>query len=178
MPRFYHVSEKDIGKHVTLKAKVPSGRNHDECAETLRVCFSPTVWQCLGARIGAADIGSVVREAVYQTRKADRKLGKINNPAVYFTDKKLFKPKAVSDFAKTKEHWSKVDIEVERAGFVDIKTLMTTGRIEITNRRQSSVKEDFYAGWSQGLQRGNPVSWFETPPYEPLTSARQNIKKY
>ncbi|WYW00848.1 hypothetical protein Aura_00169 [Pseudomonas phage vB_PpuM-Aura] len=177
MPRFYHVSVKDLGKHVILKAKVPIGRNRDECAETLRVCFAPTVWQCLAARIGVGDIASVVHEAWYHTSRSDRALGKITNPVVYFTDKKLFKPKAVSDFAKTKEHWSKVDIEVERTGFVDIKTLMATGRIEITNRRQSIVTASFYLGWRAGLERANPVSWFERPPFEPLTFVRQGMKK-
>ena len=48
----FHVSKRDLGEYITLTPRVPKNATKTEDRITPRVCFSPTVEQCVIGIVG------------------------------------------------------------------------------------------------------------------------------
>lgn len=125
---YYHVSDADLGPKVCLQARIPESRASGECAETDRVCFAPTVHQCLMAKAGLDyPFGGMIDllDLIGFT-----KVGRpFELPTVYGTrTTKLVTPtkRQVPDAHKTGELWALKDIQVTRLGYIDVVKLITT----------------------------------------------------
>ena len=152
----YHVSPKDFGETVTFNPRVPPTANSAEC-ETPRVCFAPTIWQCLMAIEGTSSAYTAIGDCVYQAAH------KGTNPTVYGTRARLTPPpKLVSDFARTGEMWSLKPIKLRRLGYLDVAQLVK-GNIRMTQDPRSKLTKEFYAGWSVA-GRLRVTDWAEDPP--------------
>lgn len=166
----YHVSVIDLGREVTLTAKVPESAGPEECQTTKRVCFAPTLWQCLVSSQGTSypilDVVETQRTKRYGWIKT-KDQETIPNPAVYVTHAKLKRPpQSASDFAKTDERWSVGDTWVERVGYVDLNKLIREGRVRLTNRRATKIHPKVLEGWIMGVRAGSG-EW--TKQYPPLS---------
>lgn len=158
MPIHYHVSAKDLGAKVVLTAKVPETAGNEECRKTARVCFAPSVWQCLMGVTGICDHFAIIAELV-STHRRDR-----TAPVVYRTSRKLFIPKQVSDYADTHEVWSLEDIEVTRHGYVDLAYLLKHGVVRTTKNPTYNVDEAFYEGFRAAQRFARSADWRKYPP--------------
>ena len=126
MPRkMYHISKVDLGEYVTLEPRLPDSADGNSEGNKLRVCFSPSVAQCLHSLHSGKDCteADVLEEFIPGAWKP-----RITNPAVYVTQRVLVKPPSVSDFELTGEHWSLRPINVKRIGYVDIRGFMLQDR--------------------------------------------------
>jgi hypothetical protein len=144
---FYHVSDANLGRTVTLVPKLPGTAGPKECARTPRVCFSPTVWQCLVGKEGTASTAAILHGLLYQVSKA--KIGDvIAQPAVYRTEATLHKctAKQVPDIKVSGEHWSKVPIKVKLDGYIDLQKLLKVGpntiKVQLTKTCTLNVTRD------------------------------------
>lgn len=140
---FYHVSDKDLGKRITLKARVPmSACKQFENVTIPRVCFSPSILQCLISKEGIANrtISALRMAAIWALHAKQHK----NNPAVYATNQELYRvtTKLVNDANRTQEHWSKRNIRVSRKGYVCLDTLCRKGEIALTDKAFHTLTQD------------------------------------
>lgn len=122
---FYHISAIDLGREPILKAKIPKSAGKEE-PNIPRVCFSTSILGCL--RSIDSGIQAHVPSSLFTLLEDERiknskftQEGYILNPAVYITHEKLQLPPDVSDFRKTKEHWSLKDIKVKRIGYLNVR---------------------------------------------------------
>jgi hypothetical protein len=133
----FHVSRRDLGKLVTLTPQIPRNAAKDECRVTPRVCFSPTVEQCVIGIVGyglSQDITFL--GAFFELANSTW------CPTVYYTDEVLFEPEWVNDFHITHEEWSLAPITVERIGYIDCMAMLQKRTIEI-------VEEPVYVTMAQ-----------------------------
>lgn len=122
---YYHVSSRFLGERCILIPKIPEGAvSFNEDVKTKRVCFSPTVRQCLIGKAGTDEWSSVIDEFSEKYYS--------ENLSLYVTFKKLNKAGRVSDKHITEEKWSKKDILVKFLGFIDLPFLKKYGKIKIT----------------------------------------------
>lgn len=122
MPIMYHVSRADLGSTPTLTAQVPECSVPERESWKPRVCFAPTVEQCLLSLVAYRD--ATMADAVdhFLPRTYDEE---ILNPAVYTTRKRLtLPPQSKSDFKLTGERWSMSDIEVHKIGYLNLGVLI------------------------------------------------------
>lgn len=135
----YHISKTDLGELVILTPKVPTSFNKVyECSVTNRVCFSPSIIQCMIA-IGGSDSIGVFLEDYYKLER---------NPVIYVTEShELITPIQVGDFSLTGELWSTSDIEVNRVGYIDLNQLMNFNLLSITDEitnTKFSISDELY----------------------------------
>ena len=150
--KMYHVSRTDLGKKVILTAKVPPCAGKGECQKTKRVCFSPSIRQCLKSIVSIEDasFSDIVFEFLLYRK------GKILNPAIYSTQKALYLPKVNLDFSKetdllkNQEQWSLKDIEVTRMGYLDLDSLIYSHKISITSRAEAKLSMSEIKAWKAG----------------------------
>ena len=135
--RMYHISQIDLGDSVVLKAKVPSSISRDECRSTLRVCFAPTLRDCVYAQVGCRS-RSIEYPIYHYVRMKQRDIIH-TNPSIYATYRKLHKPPNVSDFSITGEMWSLEDIHVKRVGYLDLEYMLLHGKIRCTKNSTSNI---------------------------------------
>lgn len=125
----YHVSRRDLGHIVTLTPQIPRSATKDECHLTPRVCFSPTVEQCVMGIVGYGLSQDITFLGAFM---------ELANaswcPTVYHTDETLFEPEWVSDFHITHEEWALAPITVERIGYIDCMAMVEHKRIEIVEQ--------------------------------------------
>lgn len=147
MKESYHISRLNLGERVTLRAKIPETAGPKECKSTPRVCFAPTIEQAVYSQVGKkkCTISNALMEYLEKPR-ADM----VINPAIYATRKRLFKPEVVADLAITGELWSKVDIVVERKGFIDLRATMLSNRLVYTQNVVSNLTFAEYCFWLAG----------------------------
>ena len=126
MSLMYHISRKDLGETTALKPKIPKYRHEAECSTTRRVCFSPTVEQCVLGLIGFG----INRELTIFTTFLEL-ASPIDCPTVYCTNEKLFKPLPIGDFGITDEHWSLEPIVVERCGYLDCMAMVEDRQVRL-----------------------------------------------
>lgn len=135
MPIYFHISKIDLGKSVVLVPKMPSSAGPDE-GDSSRVCFAPTIEKCLCSISGMT---TVTYENVFREfRPYGKKLAV--NPTVYTTNQSLKRPpKIKSDFALTGEMWSLKDIEVNRAGYVCLRSLILKSKVKVVRTSISTI---------------------------------------
>lgn len=158
---FYHISRLDLGVSPTLTAKVPETCCPVKEGTTPRVCFSPSLRQCLHALSGVAK--ATLADAISELMTAswddylEMKRGPVtlDNPTIYTTRKKLVLPPDVSDFRLTGEQWSIKDIKVNRLGYIDLLELMTNRssvlKIPVTNNPTSRLSSQSLDVWFTAL---------------------------
>lgn len=131
----YHVSPKNLGSQVTLKAQIPEGCICSSEGDHPRVCFAPTIAQCLHSVVGGGSRCISIRECINNflvTKDINGKRLIQYNPTVYMTQQRLVvPPQRRSDFKLTGERWSLQDILVHRVGFIDLDLLWTEQRLAI-----------------------------------------------
>jgi len=134
----YHVSSKDLGENPILSARIPGSAVKPEDLVTRRVCFCPTVKQCLYAITGHVkpNYGTIIRELLYGQGQV------IENPTVYVTRKQLIVPESVSDYQITGEEWSLSDIKVKRKGYVNLMVLIIKCKVILTNELLSPLTKE------------------------------------
>jgi hypothetical protein len=145
MGAWYHVSEKDLGDTVILTAKVPKTAPADlEDVTTARVCFAPSISQCLYAIHSYKTnlISEVIKTYLHTTPQS------CINPTVYFTDAELVKPDDASDYSITEEHWSLTDIAVRRLGYVDLYHLLMKKNLRLTQKSCTVPKRYISVIWA------------------------------
>lgn len=135
----FHVSRQDLGHIVTLTPRIPRSASKSECLLTPRVCFSPTVEQCVIGIVGYAVSQEITFLGAF-TELANASWC----PTVYHTDETLFKPKQVSDFHITHEEWALAPITVERIGYIDCMAMVKHRKIII-------VDEPVYVSYADHL---------------------------
>ncbi len=131
MKRYFHLSKVDLGEQVVLEPKVPESAVTPECVSTPRVCFAPTLFQCLISISGSSNTASAMTEFLYSHKT------QFNNPTVYSTtSRKLILPKypKCSDYQSTGEHWSLRPIKVRRLGYLDMTQLLLYQRMVVGQR--------------------------------------------
>lgn len=154
----YHLSAVDHGEKFEFTPKIPHTANPSECQKTARVCFAPSVWQCMIGVCGTSHLQSIIHEFLYVAVKKGKQ------PVVYETKRKLTKPpKLVSDYKVTGEMWATSPITCRRKGYVDLKYLMKHGEIRITKTPDVKFSEDFYEGWKAASLLYD-VDWKKNPP--------------
>src|SRR6266705_221931 len=120
MKTYYHVSQIDHGKTFVMEPRYPQSAVGNREVNRPRVCFAPTIAQCLYAIVGAGDlvcIGDALRELLPPPSKD----GAYQNPVVYATERRLSKPpQHLSDYAITGERHSYTPIEVVRVGYLSL----------------------------------------------------------
>lgn len=123
----YHVSVYYLGKKVTLTPRVPSTVMPNEDNETPRVCFAPSVEQCLLGIHGVATIDKTYTNKV--------------GWFLYHTDE-ILEPAGsrVPDYHRSKEHWSLTSIEVKFVGVVCLDK--KTNKLSIDYSRGKLVKNE------------------------------------
>ena len=136
----YHISSKDLGKQVSLKPKIPRSALREEGLKP-RVCFCPTLEECLhsisGIREGQLYIAEVIYEQICPAllNNNSANMARVINPTIYKTQRKLIlPPQNISDFATFRERWSLSDIMVDRIGYIDLHYLLFNQKIKITNK--------------------------------------------
>jgi hypothetical protein len=124
----FHVSKRDLGHILTLTPQIPRSAGNDECLITPRVCFSPTVEQCVIGIVGYGVSHDITFLAAFSV---------LANagwcPTVYYTDEDLIEPDRVSDFHITQEHWALDPVKVERIGYIDCMAMLKHKRIDIVD---------------------------------------------
>jgi hypothetical protein len=149
----YHVSKIDLGETFVFAPKHPHSAPPQENKKA-RVCFSPSLRQCLlainsGHRCSNAD---AVEDFLPRRWKEN-----IANPVIYTTRKKLVKaPHHISDFAHTQEHWSFESICLKRKGYIDLKKFMiqtNRKRIPITNEPFLKLSKAEFVMWKSALKQ-------------------------
>jgi len=140
--RFYHISKVDLGETIVLKAKMPASA-HQEHGKP-RVCFAPTLWQCVHSIVGQKppiSYHDVIADFLWEIRASKtRPQTHTANPAVYVTHKRLTPATSgVSDFDYTNEHWSLSDIEVQRFGYLDLEAMLFRRTLTLTPHRDASL---------------------------------------
>lgn len=154
----YHVSDKDLGDKFEFTPRFPSTANPAECSKTKRVCFAPTVWQCMIGICGTSAVSDIIQQFLYTA------VEKGTQPAVYETRRVLVKPpKIVSDYKVTGEMWSTVPITCKRRGYIDLMHLLKRGEIRITKTPNVVISKEFYAGWKAAIKHAD-VNWKTDPP--------------
>lgn len=133
----FHVSRVHLGDQVLLDPRQPETAVHPERGLPERVCFAPTVAQCLASMSGARLSALVIGEAVPRRKRIEGEWCHAN-PSVYQTHQRLrCPPQNRSDFARTGERWSLWPIRVSHAGFVCLATLTREGRVLVASAEQS-----------------------------------------
>lgn len=156
--RHFHVSHADLGERVIMTPRIPYSANPAECPNTKRVCFAPTVWQCLAGICGTSKFSCILNELLYHSIPSGLQ------PAVYVTRRKLVTPpKLVSDYEFTGEVWSLEPIEVVRIGYVDLRRFVSKLQVGVTSKAKHDLSKEFYAGWCLG-DSTHGVDWQNTPP--------------
>lgn len=156
----YHISAKDHGAKFEFTPKVPATAGPRECQVTERVCFSPTVWQCLIGVCGTSKFIAIAYELLYVALRDG------TQPVVYQTRAKLTPPpKLVTDFKVTGEMWSLKPITCYRRGYVDLLHLITQRKIKIVQTQDAAISKDFYAGW-EAARIGDGLDWKVKPPID------------
>jgi hypothetical protein len=145
--KMFHVSRKDLGESAIFEVGFPlsdASKEHNEA----RVCFSPSVRQCLRGIAGftVTTEANVLNELMPFNWKP-----RFLNPTVYETTKKLVKaPTTKSDFSITEEHWSLKDIKLKRVGYIDLRTFMLQHKdqeIPITKEPYSKFSKGEFEVW-------------------------------
>ncbi len=140
MRPYYHVSRKHLGASVVLIPKQPLNATWMEASLPDRVCFAPTVEQCL-ASISGAQVRSLVIGETLPKRRRVRGEWHHANPSVYTTNRRLRKPpQDCTDFSITEERWSLSPIEVVHAGFVCLAHLSRTGQVRLVKRSHTPTE--------------------------------------
>lgn len=153
----YHLSRIDHGDKFEFTPKLPGSANPKECKQTKRVCFSPTLWQCMIGVCGTPNLAGIIEEFLLVAEKYG------TQPVVYETRRKLFAPKTVSDYAVTGEVWALEPITCRRKGYVDLMYLILHGKVKLRKEPTIVINKDFYAGWKAGWETSS-VNWKATPP--------------
>lgn len=110
----FHVARRDLGPSLVLEPRIPINASKTECQKTPRVCFAPTVEQCVIGIVGYA----IRRDITY----LGAFLELANSqwcPTVYYTHDDLYCPDPTSDFLITEEHWALDPVSVERIGYIN-----------------------------------------------------------
>lgn len=131
----YHISAYYLGKKIVLMPKVPSTVMADEDNETARVCFAPSIEQCLLGIRG--------------TKSIDKTYTGQYGYFLYSTEETL-EPAGtrVPDFYRTNEHWSLKPVKVKFVGVVyfDKKTNILSvdySRGELVKKELSKRTKEF-----------------------------------
>lgn len=127
---WYHVTRANWGTKMVLEPLVPNALRE---SKRPRVCFSPSVRQCLVALIGLGkDVktSDVVLEFFPQSALV-----------VYATRAKLVKAN-VADFKYTHEHVSFEPIKVTRVGWLDLRLMRKHARLQVVTRRPKPYDAD------------------------------------
>lgn len=102
----YHISNVYLGKVTTLTPRVPKNAMEGEDKITPRVCFSPTIEQCL---LGIHGVKSLDYATTFNA-----------GWFLYATKEELKSAKdKVPDFETTKEHWATSPVSVDFIGVVE-----------------------------------------------------------
>jgi hypothetical protein len=118
----YHVSRFELGVSPTLVPRIPSSAVTEREGDHHRVCFAPTIKQCLRSIESGSKATTFNVISEFLPRKWSEDL---TNPIVYVTRKTLVKaPADKSDFGVTEEHWSLVPIKVQFRAYIDIRKWM------------------------------------------------------
>lgn len=145
--KMYHVSKKDLGESSLFDVNFPmsdASNEHDKP----RVCFSPTIRQCLRGIAGCtvtteADVLNELMPFSWEPQ--------FTNPSIYMTTKKLIKaPTTKSDFLITEEHWSLKNIKLKRIGYIDLRGFMLQHKdqeIPLTNEPYSKFSKGEFDIW-------------------------------
>lgn len=147
----FHVSRIYLGPRVVLTPRQPETAIHHERGLPDRVCFAPSVRQCLASLSGARVSALVIGETLPRRKKVNGKWAHAN-PVVYQTNKRLRRPpQDRSDFALTGERWSLGPIEVERVGFVCLEHLTHHGSTVVVDRRWTLAERlgQDYRNWDK-----------------------------
>ena len=112
----FHVSSIDLGKVIEMIPKIPHSRSEGEESTIPRVCFAPTIKQCLMGIDGIDETGLLKRlkNKKYQLWMHNYTVYQCNTPELLIPAGSA----RVPDFHRTCEHWSLVPIMVERIGVV------------------------------------------------------------
>lgn len=146
--KMYHVSRIDLGARVTLMPRVPENAGLEECKVTQRVCFSPSLWQCLVGMVGTSRVSAIITDLF-----AEHLLSGLN-PAIYMTQKKLHEPARVLDYGVTGEMWSVDPIQVTRVGYLDFRRIVESGQAFTTREQRHGISADYFQGWIAGNHIG------------------------
>lgn len=103
----FHVSKRDLGEKVILTPSIPRDTAKGEDRVTPRVCFAPTVEQCVIGIVGYGISQDITFLGAFSILANSQWC-----PTVYKTEEVLFEPDWVSDFHITHEEWALDPIEV------------------------------------------------------------------
>jgi hypothetical protein len=154
----FHISRKDLGGEVTLTPKIPANMllKVQEC-DTQRVCFSPTIQQCL--------VGIIGYEISWEATLLEAWIKSSNHIyTVYQTVEDLTPAPSLegSDYHLTQEHWSLNPIAVTRLGFINNIDFETFKRCELLPHPLVLSQTDRDAGYAKLTEEQNDLleKWY------------------
>jgi hypothetical protein len=156
--RMFHVSRQDLGEEFTLTPKIPANTllKIQEC-NTFRVCFSPSIRQCLIGIVGyeISEEATLLESWVKSGRYVY---------TVYTTDKSLVSAPYLegSDYVITQEHWSLEPISVTRLGFLNPINYETFKKFDLLPYPPTITQQERDSSWATLTQEQNDLieKWY------------------
>lgn len=126
-----------------LEPRVPETGLMEEEGNIPHICVSTSIFHCLRSIIAVQaknfhvfNLLEAFRQNLIPMESKEEWVSRgerIQSPIVYVTNEQAYLPPNSSDFRFNKEHWLLKETQFDKIGFIDLQTLITTGKIKTIN---------------------------------------------